>query len=144
MKTQMVINIHSFVDLITNSSSEIYVYASDGTVKAVKDLINNLLKGVGSDKTADDLFTFDVGVDIDNPETRQEVEARGGKYTWEITVSANSPEGKAAIEEHRGDYPKQTSLIVAAKEGTPASIALAASTLANLTGLFDMESCYNG
>lgn len=144
MKTRLVIPIHSFVDLITNSSSEIYVYASDGTVKAVKELINNLLTGVGSDKTADDLFTFDVGIDIDNPETRAVVEARGEKYSWEITVSANSPEGLAAVEEHRGDYPKQTSLIVTAKEGTPDSIKLAAGTLANLTGLFDMESSYNG
>lgn len=144
MKTQLVINIHSFVDLITNSSSEIYVYASNGTIKSVKELINNLLKGVGSDKTADDLFTFDVGVEIDNPETRAQIEARGEKYTWEITVSANSPEGKTAIEEYRGNYPKQTSLIVTAKEGTPDSIKLAALTLANLTGLFDMESCYNG
>lgn len=141
MQTRLVIPIHSFVDLITNSSSEIYIYASDGTIKSVKELINNLLRGVGSDKTADDLFTFDVGVEIDNPTPYKERKPGEG---WNITVSANSPEGKASLEEHRGDYPKQTQLIVTAKEGTPDSIKLAANTLANLTGLFDMESCYNG
>jgi hypothetical protein len=140
----LVIPIHSFVDLITNSSSETYIYASDSTIKCVKTLIDNLLKGVGSDKTADDLFTFDIGVEIDNPETRAQVEARGGKYSYNITVSESSPEGKEAVEEHGGDYPLQTSLIVRAKEGTPESIATAASILSDLTGLFSFESCYNG
>ena len=54
------IPIHSFVDLITNSSSEIFVSADANTVKAVKKLIDNILKASGSDKTADDLFEISL------------------------------------------------------------------------------------
>ncbi len=40
------------VDLITNSSSETYVQASDKTVKALKDLVNLFLAGTGTNCAA--------------------------------------------------------------------------------------------
>jgi hypothetical protein len=40
-----VIPLHSFVDLITNSSSELFVCATDKTVKAVKDILYTLCPG---------------------------------------------------------------------------------------------------
>ena len=137
----IIIPIHSFVDLITNSSSEIYIYASESTIKAVKGLINNLLSGVGSDKTADDLFTFDIGTEVDNPIPYKDRKP-GDPYS--LVVSTTSLEGATALEEWCGDYPKETSLVVTAKAGTPESIKLAAETLSHLTGLFSMEGCYNG
>jgi hypothetical protein len=54
------IPIHSFVDLITNSSSEIFVSANERTVKLIEELINHLLKGAGSTKTSNDLFSIAV------------------------------------------------------------------------------------
>lgn len=51
------LNFHSFVDLITNSSTVIYTY-SDSCIGPVKELINEFLKLSESDKTADDMFYF--------------------------------------------------------------------------------------
>lgn len=51
---------HSFVDLITNSSTEIYIKATDHTIASVKSMIDHLCKMVGSDKRADDLFEFSL------------------------------------------------------------------------------------
>ena len=54
---------HSFVDLITNSSTEIYIEATDKTIESVKQLVNNILSLGGSSQTCDDLFTIEL-----NPE----------------------------------------------------------------------------
>ena len=137
----LIIPIHSFVDVITNSSSEIYVSADKNTVSAVKSIINNLLKGVGSDKTSDDLFDICVGVEIDNPTPYKE---RKPGEPWNIIVPIDSELGKAKVEEYSGDYPKQSDIMVTPKPGTDENIALAAKTLSNLTGLFSIDSQYNG
>ena len=50
------IPIHSFVDLITNSSSEVFVSDTESTVNALKEAVNAMLKLTKSDKTCDDLF----------------------------------------------------------------------------------------
>ena len=63
------IPIHSFVDLITNSSSEIFISANKSTIKAFKEIIDSLLKisDPNTQFTADALFEFELGtmVDID-------------------------------------------------------------------------------
>lgn len=58
---RIITNIHSVVDLITNSSTVIYTEAHEGTIKTVKEIINLILK-LGGNKTltADDLFTFSL------------------------------------------------------------------------------------
>lgn len=60
LKSAYIIPIHSFVDLITNSSTEIYIQATTKTVESVKEIINNLLKVNGSSYTADDLFEISL------------------------------------------------------------------------------------
>jgi hypothetical protein len=50
------INVHSFIDVITNSSTEIFISTHDKTITLAKELINGLLKVAKSEKTADDLF----------------------------------------------------------------------------------------
>lgn len=52
--------IQSLNDVITNSSTEIYQEATEYTVKAVKEIINVILKIGGSDKSCDDLFTVSI------------------------------------------------------------------------------------
>lgn len=48
------IRIQSYVDVITNSSTEVWQIASEESVRRIK----AILKVSGSEKTADDLFTF--------------------------------------------------------------------------------------
>lgn len=106
--------VHSFVDLITNSSTEIYVAASDHTVETLKKLINCLLKTAtplyaSSYLTADDLFEFTLG----------ELES-GGQCDYPIrhlTVKAKT------------DY---------------SGVVEAAAILNDLTGLFSINAEYNG
>jgi len=50
------IPIHSFLDLITNSSSETYVTSDRQTVTSIKSIIDAVLKAGGSTKTCDDMF----------------------------------------------------------------------------------------
>lgn len=56
MKTTLHIPVHSFVDLITNSSSETYVTADRQTVKAVKEAVDSILALAGHGKKCDDYF----------------------------------------------------------------------------------------
>jgi len=59
MKTFKII-LHSSVDLITNSSTVIFTY-SNGSIGAIRSLINEMLKVFGNeDKTFDDLFYADI------------------------------------------------------------------------------------
>jgi hypothetical protein len=58
------IKLHSITDLITNSSTTIYTY-SEGSVNPCKELINEILKLVGEDKTCDDIFELSIVKDND-------------------------------------------------------------------------------
>jgi len=60
---KIVLNVHSFNDVITNSSSEIFVNCNNKTIEAVKTLINYFLEKGGSTKKADDLFVFKTVAD---------------------------------------------------------------------------------
>ncbi|MFA5154170.1 MAG: hypothetical protein WC554_16590 [Clostridia bacterium] len=53
------INLHSIIDLITNSSTEIYTYSS-GSVAACKEMIDEFFKVTGVNKTCDDVFELSV------------------------------------------------------------------------------------
>lgn len=55
--------IHSFVDLITNSSSEVYVTSDRKTVDAIKTLVNSVLAAGGSTKTCDELLDISLTVE---------------------------------------------------------------------------------
>ena len=60
------VNLHSAVDVITNSSTTIFTY-SEGSEKKAEELINELLKVLGSKIKAEDMFYMGVFLDdIDN------------------------------------------------------------------------------
>ena len=48
---------HSFIDVITNSSTELYIDYS-GSIEPCKDMINEMFKACGIDKTCDDVFNI--------------------------------------------------------------------------------------
>lgn len=52
------INLQSISDLITNSSSEVYLCLDYNAVENFKEIINTVLKVGGSDKTCEDLFVI--------------------------------------------------------------------------------------
>jgi len=60
MQTSLFIPIHSFVDLITNSSSELFICADKNTILGIQKIVNSLLKVAGSALTFDDLFVAEL------------------------------------------------------------------------------------
>ena len=59
MKT-LIIPIQSFIDVVTNSSTEIFVEATTYTKDHIINMVNEILKAGGSDKTCDDLFEVEL------------------------------------------------------------------------------------
>jgi len=53
---KLIIPLHSFVDVVTNSSTMIYVMPNEGSVSAMYDIIDEILKVSWSEKKAKDLF----------------------------------------------------------------------------------------
>jgi len=59
------INIHSLVDVITNSSTEIFISIKKGGVKMAYELLNHILQIGGSTEKAEDLFDIEIVRDWD-------------------------------------------------------------------------------
>lgn len=57
---KLIIPIQSFIDVVTNSSTEIFVEATTYTKDHIIDMVNEILKAGGSDKTCDDLFDIQL------------------------------------------------------------------------------------
>ncbi len=103
------IPIHSFVDVITNSSTVIYVQVHGKTVELMKDLVNYLLQKGGSEKTADDLFDFKVVNSEEWAEEKVE-EIMGDEFSEEqcpdLTWDERNEKAEAVFKERlaNGDY----------------------------------------
>lgn len=108
------IKVHSTVAIITNSSTEIYVEATESTITNVKNLINALLSLAGSDKRCDDFF--DIKLDNQNEDYDPDYPADG--------------------------YP-EVSLKVTAKV-VDENAETAAGILSKLTDIFNIEAGYDG
>ncbi len=126
------IKIHSFVDLITNSSTEIYIQATDKTIETIKKLIDNILEIGGSTLHCDDLF--DISLD-------KERLFKDSYYDVDPTMTAEQ-----FYEETVSEYSSSRDIYISVKPKDPNSEAAksAAKVLENLTGLFGITAEYNG
>ena len=87
MKQQEMVSIpvHSVIDLITNSSTEIFVY-SEKSLEPCKELINEILSLQGIDKKCDDLFDIKVVFDergLDDYIENEKYEAKYNKKEFD-------------------------------------------------------------
>ena len=155
MKTSAIIPVHSFVDVITNSSSEIFVAADKSTITAIKKLVENLITAAGGTQTADELFTFDLVYlcyDGDYNEQwlnqaeikakRKELDAiqeNPEKYTEEEVNAAD----EWVFKDEDGDGYVKCNVKVEVKDKTNKSAVAAAKVLSDLTGLFSIEASYS-
>lgn len=57
------IKIHSVIDVITNSSTEIYSWY-DGSIGACKEMLQEMLKVFGVDKNVNDIFSITINCDV--------------------------------------------------------------------------------
>lgn len=60
MNKSINISIHSLVDVITNSSTEIYISTHQKSIECLKELIDFILKASCSNKKVDELFEFEI------------------------------------------------------------------------------------
>lgn len=98
-RIKLLIPIHSFVDLITNSSTEIYVSATDQTVKAVNSLIQNMLSIADTSLKASDVFEVSLQAIVQDPKTYEETltpissadEAKDNKISRELSIVVKEP-----------------------------------------------------
>lgn len=89
------ISFHSFVDVITNSSTTIYVRADESTIVAIKKFIDGILQKGGSTKTADDLFEFKIGFGED------EIECASDRYFEELEEKEGGEKVPAYSEQRK-------------------------------------------
>ena len=150
----LVVPVHSFVDLITNSSSEIFVSANKGTVTAVKKLVNNLIIAGGGTKTCDELFDIDVAYVCETGSgeevllTKSEISAKRKELAANAKKNANPADQYIDDDDcgwyfgDEGDYVKSNIRIVL-KDKSNKESAAAAKILGSLTDLFGIDSVYN-
>lgn len=57
------LKVQSVSDIITNSSTEVFMVYDENSMNNIKDLVNAILSLSGSNKTFDDLFTYEINFD---------------------------------------------------------------------------------
>jgi len=63
------ISFHSFIDVITNSSTEVYIKAHDKAKETVIEVMDKILKQAGVDKKTEDVYEIKiVGPEVDRDE----------------------------------------------------------------------------
>lgn len=60
------INIQSISDLITNSSTEVFIVYEESNIRSIKELVNSILSLNGDGKTFDDYFTIEMSINYDD------------------------------------------------------------------------------
>jgi hypothetical protein len=108
---------HSFVDVITNSSTEIYVAATQKTVSMFREIIDYTLAVAGSNKKCDDLLKLSV-----------ENFCSCDRYGYSCSGDCESSLRTLVVEPVGEATPELQSLI---------------TRLNNLTGLFETGERYN-
>ena len=122
------IKIHSFIDLITNSSTEIYVAANEKTVESVKEIINGILSVGKSEYTCDDLFT--VEIDLEDFKNNDYGDSGKSYEEW--------------VKDHDYDDYRSIRLLVKCKDINNPVGTTTAKLLSSLTSLFGISANYNG
>lgn len=75
--------IHSFIDVITNSSTEMFVTASGRSVDMIKEMVQSIITLSGSDKKVDELFDIELTIGDDGIECPACVEERSwAEHYW--------------------------------------------------------------
>lgn len=87
---KLIIPIQSFIDIVTNSSTEIFVEATAGTKNHIINMVNEILKAGGSDKTCNDLFEIKLIDPIEEDQWSED------KSYIQVTAK-NSEHSEAAI-----------------------------------------------
>lgn len=132
-----------YSDVITNSSSETFVWYTREGINQIKDIVNSILKLGGSNKTFDDYFTINVDVDL------EEVKEKCKIPEEEFEKMSIEEIENVAMDNQPGDpewydyntVPTIDGVCIKAKNPNNKDIA---RLLMNIDNIFDKETFFNG
>ena len=105
--------VKSKIDVITNSSSEVYTRVDYNTLTRLKDFIDNFLKTLGDSRNFDDLFSYKF---IYNDEYyRSKLSDSTGKDNWDALSEKDKVDFIVSYEEDK-EYPESIRLEFKAKD----------------------------
>ena len=134
----IIIPIHSVIDVITNSSTELYVEATEQTVTAAKSVLAAILKATGSTQMVDELFDvslaywvrYPVGDNYDREEKEFPDRAAASRFFDKNNIEIDD------------EYTKKWNVLkITAKKGTDASLKKIAKLLEEFGVSTSAEQC---
>ena len=121
---------HSFIDVITNSSTEIFVSCHGKTKETLFALINSLLAVAESDKKAEDLFDIKMSRDyVYDDETEEELE--------DVKIAFN--EKGERTDNYEDDEYEDHTLVLIPKDSSKETIELTKQ----ISTIFSLNAQYN-
>ena len=162
------IKIQSFSDVITNSSSSVFVVYTENNIKSIKDVVNAIL-AIDSEYTFDDLFDISMSINTDLLEDCEGLEEEfkelvdlfnDNSLSWKQTISKvneliNSYDSEkkkrlsdilwSCIDEN--DYEScikspYDGITITPKDENNELVSKAAIAISNLSDIFDLDFCY--
>lgn len=125
------IGVQSVSDIITNSSSELFTIYRGSDFEVIKNIVNEILKLAGSDKTFDDLFELKIWVTEEAEEEYSSCNSDLDLIDWCLDHDSDV--------DLDNDNPYIESYTIIAKSDEAKSVAY---KLSNLDSLFDKVECY--
>ena len=162
------IKIQSFSDVITNSSSSVFVVYTESNIKSIKDVVNAIL-AIDSEYTFDDLFDISMSINTDLLEECEGLEEEfkelsdlfnDENLTWRQTitkvieiVNSYDSEKKNRLAEllwnviDENDYEScvkspYDGIIITPKDPNNEVVSRAVIAISNLSEIFDIDFCY--
>lgn len=162
------IKIQSFSDVITNSSSSVFVVYTESNIKSIKDTVNAIL-AIDSEYTFDDLFDISMSINTDLLEDCEGLEEEfkelmdlfnDKNLTWRQTITkvneivdSYDSEKKNRLSEllwnvvDEDDYEScvkspYDGIIITPKDPDNEVVSRAAIAISNLSDIFDIDFCY--
>jgi len=143
---KVVLNVHSIIDVITNSSTEIYTCTHGKTIEYMKELLNSVLKAGGSKKTADDLYDFKIKLDGDKRAEAEEFFQHQGMSKEEAVEEVSRLDSAGEFKQYYldnidevGDGNYEDNFVVTPKGGTEKE-----DLIKIINSLFVQDAAYNG
>lgn len=132
-----------YSDVITNSSSETFIWYTREGINQIKDIVNSILKLGGSDKTFDDYFTINLDVDLEEVKEKCKIPEEEFKKMSieeiENIAMYNQPSDPGWYDDNT--TPTIEGVCIKAKDPNNQDIA---RLLMNIDNIFDKETFFNG
>lgn len=162
------IKIQSFSDVITNSSSSVFIVYTENNIKSIKDVVNAIL-AIDSEYTFDDLFDISMSINTDLLEDYKGLEEEfkelidlfdDNSLSWKQTmfkvnklVNSYDSEKKKRLSDilwsyiDKNDYEScikspYDGIIITPKDENNELVSKAAIAISNLSDIFDIDFCY--